>query len=262
MTGELFHGWADIPRLFRSASTLPQPFEDIFGPLRQSGPDGLTVVGQIGQSLDGRIATPAGHSHYINGTDGLAHLHRLRALVDVVMVGIGTALADDPQLTVRRVEGPSPARAVIDPQGRLPPQAKLLADDGARRIVIAAEDTDTGDWPEQIEICRLARGDAGIAPSDVLAALAALGMKRILIEGGANTVSRFLQAGCLDRLHVVVAPVIIGAGPAGLSLPPIARMDEALRPPVHTHLLGNEVLFDCDLSDQREVAAGRAKKST
>ena len=99
----------------------------------------MIVVGQIGQSLDGRIATPAGHSHYVNGDDGLAHLHRLRALVDAVVVGIGTVLADDPQLTVRRVNGPHPARVVIDPNGKLPRTARVLADDGVRRIVITDE---------------------------------------------------------------------------------------------------------------------------
>jgi len=60
-----------------------------------------------------------GHSKYINGPAGLAHLHRLRALVDLVLIGIGTAVADDPLLTVRRCTGPSPARAVLDPRGRL-----------------------------------------------------------------------------------------------------------------------------------------------
>ena len=92
------------------------------------------VVAQIGQSLDGRVATETGHSHYINGPAGLAHLHRLRALVDAVVVGVGTALADDPQLTVRRVSGPHPARVVIDARGRLPGGAKLLANDGVRRL--------------------------------------------------------------------------------------------------------------------------------
>ena len=77
------------------------------------------VVGQIGQSLDGRIATESGHSKYINGPAGLTHLHRLRALVDAVVIGVGTAIADDPQLTVRRVSGQQPARVVIDPKGRL-----------------------------------------------------------------------------------------------------------------------------------------------
>ena len=94
------------------------------------------MVGQFGQSIDGRIATPTGHSHYINGQAGLAHLHRLRALVDAVVIGVGTAIADDPQLTVRRVAGPSPARVVIDPNGRLPSTARVLAADGVRRLVI------------------------------------------------------------------------------------------------------------------------------
>ena len=71
---------------------MPEPWEELFGPLRRGMVDDLVVVGQIGQSLDGRIATASGHSHYINGLDGLAHLHRLRALVDAVVIGIGTAL--------------------------------------------------------------------------------------------------------------------------------------------------------------------------
>src|SRR5258707_155241 len=74
-------------------------WDGIFGPLRAGRVDDLVVVGQIGQSLDGRTATSTGHSHYINGSEGLDHLHRLRAIVDAVIVGIGTALADDPLLT-------------------------------------------------------------------------------------------------------------------------------------------------------------------
>src|SRR4051812_24573447 len=132
--------WKKVPGDFRaSAGTLPEPWEDRFGPLRRGAVDDLVVVGQIGQSIDGRIATVTGHSKYINGPAGLAHLHRLRALVDGVLVGIGTAVADDPQLTVRRVAGPSPARIVLDPRGRLPPDARVLTADGTRRIVVTAE---------------------------------------------------------------------------------------------------------------------------
>ncbi|HEV7823266.1 MAG TPA: RibD family protein, partial [Burkholderiales bacterium] len=94
--------------------------------------DDLIVVGQIGQSLDGRIATASGHSRYINGPAGLCHLHRLRSLVDAVLVGVGTALADDPQLTVRHVAGPHPARVVLDPKGRLAGCAKVFTCDGVR----------------------------------------------------------------------------------------------------------------------------------
>jgi len=250
-----------VPALFRSGNnSLPDPWQDLFGPLRTPGKDGTVVVGQIGQSLDGRIATPAGHSHYINGDDGLAHLHRLRALVDAVVVGIGTVLADDPQLTVRRVTGPHPARIVIDPRGKLPRAARVLANDGVRRVVITAEGN-RPDLPPGVEMLPVTPVDGSIPPHAILAGLSGLGFHRILIEGGANTVSRFLSAGCLDRLHVVVAPVVIGSGPAGLSLAPIEAMNQALRFPIRTHNLGPEVLFDCDFSAQR-IFGGSAKKST
>ena len=218
------------------------------------------VVGQIGQSIDGRIATVTGHSKYINGPAGLDHLHRLRALVDAVLVGIGTAVADNPLLTVRRVSGPSPARIVLDPRGRLSPEARVLAADNVRRLVIVAEGVKPS-LPKGVEIVEIAAPGGEVAPAAILAALADRGFRRILIEGGAHTVSRFIAAGCLDRLHVMVAPIMLGAGQSGVTLAPIARADQALRAPMRAHLIGEEVLLDCDLSAQR-VAIGRAKKST
>jgi diaminohydroxyphosphoribosylaminopyrimidine deaminase / 5-amino-6-(5-phosphoribosylamino)uracil reductase len=252
--------WSVVPSAIRGGGTLPDPWDGLFEPIRSGTVDDLVVVGQFGQSLDGRVATESGHSHYINGADGLAHLHRLRAVADVVVVGIGTALADDPQLTVRRVTGPNPARVVIDPHGRLPATARLLTADGTRRLVVTAEGTRPA-LPGDIERLALPVHNGTIAPAAILASLGACGFRRILIEGGANTVSRFLVAGCLDRLHVVVAPMILGTGKASFTLPPIDRVDRALRPPMRTHILGDEVLFDCDLSAQR-VPVGVAKKST
>jgi riboflavin-specific deaminase-like protein len=253
--------WAEFVRIFRQAGApLPQPWDVIFGPLRTGADDGMMVVGQIGQSLDARIATETGHSKYINGPAGLAHLHRLRALVDVVVIGVGTAVADDPQLTVRRVAGPQPARVVIDPKGRLPAGAKVLAADGVRRLLITAIETPREGLPPGVETVALS-ATGGIAPAAILAALAERGLHRVLIEGGADTVSRFMTAGCLDRLHMVVAPIILGAGRASLMLPPIERADQAMRMPVHAHQLDDEVLFDCDLSAYRRPI-GRAKKST
>src|SRR5215468_1251581 len=183
--------WEAIPRTFRDTRVaLPEPWQDIFGPLRRGMVDELVVVGQFGQSIDARIATVAGHSHYINAAAGLAHLHRLRALVDAVVIGIGTALTDDPQLTVRRVAGPSPARVVIDPSGRLPASARLLAEDGIRRLVITRPETQAG-LPAGAEQVPLPAPRGQLAPQAILAALAQRGFRRILIEGGADTVSRF-----------------------------------------------------------------------
>ena len=207
---------------------------------------GPFVIGQLGQSLDGRIATPAGHSRTISGTGGITHLHRLRALADAVVVGIGTVLADDPQLTVRAVAGRNPARVVIDPRGRLPACARLLAEDGTACIVLQATD---GPRPARVTALTLPALDGHIDPHAMVAALAALGLRRLLIEGGGQTVSRFLAAGALTRLHVCVTPVVIGSGPTGLCLPPIVRMEEAMRPRCRTHLLGEDVLFDIAFGD-------------
>jgi riboflavin-specific deaminase-like protein len=251
--------WSEVPEAFRTAKRLPEPWEALFGPLRHGKVDDQVVVAQIGQSLDGRVATETGHSHYINGPEALAHLHRLRALVDAVVIGIGTALADNPQLTVRRVSGPQPARVVIDARGRLPSGAKLLAADGVRRLVLAGTGAKPP-LPPDIEVVTLPRAEGHIAPAAILAALAERGFRRVLIEGGANTISRFLAAKCLDRLHVMVAPIILGSGRASFALPPIARVDEAVLTPMKLHRLGDDVLFDCDLSGQREPV-GRAKKS-
>jgi riboflavin-specific deaminase-like protein len=206
------------------------------------------VIGQIGQSLDGRIATASGHSHYINGPAAIVHLHRLRALVDAVIVGIGTVTADDPQLTVRRIEGPSPARVVIDPRGRIARSARLLAADGCRRIVVTRPEV-TIDLPAGVERLGIEGDGAGVLPpAAILRELARVGLRRVLVEGGALTLSRFLAAGCLHRLHILMAPLIIGAGPTGLSLPAIDRLDDALRPPAHACRLDQDMLFDLDLT--------------
>jgi diaminohydroxyphosphoribosylaminopyrimidine deaminase/5-amino-6-(5-phosphoribosylamino)uracil reductase len=183
--------WPQVPRLFRAwIAPLPAPWEDVFGPLRAGNIDDLVVVGQIGQSIDGRVATTTGRSHYINCPAGIAHLHRLRALVDGVIIGVGTACADDPQLTVRRVCGPNPIRVVLDPQGRLSPDARLLSGD-ARTIVVTADGTDCKF--AGVEILPLPATDGNIAPSVILAGLAKLGLRRMLVEGGANTVRVFFR---------------------------------------------------------------------
>jgi len=217
------------------------------------------VIGQLGQSLDGRIALINGESRWINNSAALDHLHRLRAAVDAVLVGVGTALADNPQLNVRRVAGASPARIVVDPRGRLRPDARLLSKDGARRIVVTSEAVEAlhADVPEGVEHVRLTAAANGcIAPAAIVASLSARGLSRILVEGGAGTVSQFLAARALDRLHVLVAPVLLGSGISGLQFGPIACLADAPRPPTAVHVLDDgDVLFDCDLRTARGGAS-------
>ena len=225
-------------------------YSDIFLPLLNAPADRPFVVAQLGQSLDGRIATMSGESRWINGWPALDHLHRLRAHVDAVVVGIRTAEADDPALTVRRVEGESPARVVLDPSGRLSAHSKCLIEDGVGRIVIGPQRNDLPSGVQLVdprEVCS-ATDERQLCPRAIAQALFDLGMKRLLIEGGAWTVSRFIEAHAIDRLHMLVAPVILGSGKPGIDLTPITSLDDALRPPAAAYVLEEgEVVFDCDL---------------
>ncbi|GAB3685575.1 RibD family protein [Salinisphaera aquimarina] len=204
------------------------------------------VIAQLGQSLDGRIATESGHSHYVTGEASRVHLHRLRALVDAVLVGAGTADADDPQLTVRHVQGSNPVRVVLDPNGRVPRERAVFTDPAAPTLHIAGRALQPAAGGH-VETLTMACDAQGLAPEIILARLAERGLRRVLVEGGGQTVSRFLQAGVLDRLHVVVAPMLIGSGRPAVTLPTIDVLDDALRPPCRTTAMGADMLFDLDL---------------
>ncbi|WP_251978609.1 RibD family protein [Salinicola avicenniae] len=211
------------------------------------------VIAQIGQSLDGRIATASGASHYVTGAASLVHLHRLRALVDAVVVGAGTVEADDPQLTVRHVEGDNPLRVVLDPRGRVNPQRGVFhrADAPAWHLIAHGSSVATA-TAEHVRVVSLEGGEQGIEPAAIIAALAEAGHRRILVEGGGLTISRFLEAGCLDRLHSVVAPMLIGSGRPAITLPEIDTLAQALRPACRHFSLGSDVLFDLDLRQRAD----------
>lgn len=214
--------------------------------LINASPDRPYVIAQLGQSLDGRIATPTGASRWINGDAALDHVHRLRANVDAVVVGVGTVIADDPMLTVRRVPGAHPARIVIDPNGRLPADASVLNGDGVRCLVVCDGQRAALQGAECLVVAR--SDDNQIDPNDIVAALFKSGFKKILVEGGASTVSSFIDAGAVDRLHLLVAPIILGSGMQGLSLQAIEGLEQARRPRTSVHVLDDgDVLFDCVL---------------
>lgn len=224
---------AELLHLFLGMATVPRA-------------RGLTVA-VLGQSLDGYIATAAGESRCINGPAGLAHLHRLRALSDAVIVGASTAALDRPRLTTRLAEGPSPVRVVLDPNGRLPEASPLLRDGAAATLVFrAGEGPGDERLTDQARIVRLPSEDGELPPAGVLAALRVRGLTRVLVEGGGDTVSRFLARGLLDRLQLLVSPVLLGAGRPAVRLPaPPERLADASRPPGTQHLLGGgDVLFD------------------
>src|SRR5215475_11019405 len=163
-------------RLLRRASDAAA-LSPLYGPLFASptAPDGCYVLGRIAQSLDGRIATSTGASHWISGQEDIVHTHRLRALFDAVVVGAGTVRADDPQLTTREVEGPSPVRVVLDTDQRLHPRYRVFRD-GPETLVCCATDAVGEERMGKAPVLRLPRAGKGLAIGAVLAALAGRGL--------------------------------------------------------------------------------------
>jgi diaminohydroxyphosphoribosylaminopyrimidine deaminase/5-amino-6-(5-phosphoribosylamino)uracil reductase len=208
------------------------------------------VVAHLGQSLDGRIATEQGASRWITGEEDVAHNHRMRALADAVLVGAATLRCDDPQLTVRSCDGRHPIRIVLDTERTLDDGYRVFRDGSAPTLVLAAADkVAAGDRLGDAEIVGVKRTGRALAPAAIRQALAARGLVRLFVEGGGVTVSRFLEAGCLDRLQIIVSPVIIGSGRPGITLPPIEDLRHGLRPKIRRFPLGEDVMYECILGD-------------
>jgi diaminohydroxyphosphoribosylaminopyrimidine deaminase/5-amino-6-(5-phosphoribosylamino)uracil reductase len=203
------------------------------------------VVAHLGQSLDGRIATASGASRWITGEADVVHNHRMRALADAVLVGAATLRCDDPQLTVRGCVGRNPVRVILDTHRTLDGSHRVFRDATAPTLVLAAEDkVRAGEPIAGAEIIALPCGDAGIAPAVICAALGRRGLTRLFVEGGGITVSRFLAAGCLDRLQITVSPLILGSGRASITLPPIDDVRGGLRPRMRRFELGEDIMFE------------------
>lgn len=213
--------------------------------------DGCRVVGRLAQTLDGRIATTSGSSQWIGGPGDILHTHRLRALCHAVVVGAGTVRHDDPRLTTREVRGPDPVRVVIDTERRLSANYGVFRN-GPPTLLVCAEDAPGDDRHGIAEVLRIPRTPTGgIAPSALLRALAARGLTRIFVEGGGLTVSRFLAAGCLDRLHVTVAPVLLGSGIPAFTLPEVPRIADGLRFTWQVYPIPPDILLDIPVDRAR-----------
>ena len=218
----------------------------IYMPFCAVPPGRSLVVAHLGQSLDGRIATLSGASRWVTGAADIAHNHRMRALADAVLVGAGTLRSDDPQLTVRACAGRNPLRVVLDTNRVLDGNYRVFRDGAAPTLLICAADRcAAGERLGEAEIVGLKRDGDALAPQAIIAELTRRGLRRIFVEGGGVTVSRFLAAGCLDRLQLTVSPLIIGSGRPSITLPAIDDIRDGLRPRVRRFDLGEDVMFEC-----------------
>jgi GTP cyclohydrolase II len=204
------------------------------------------VVLKYAQTLDGRIATGGGDSKWISGPEERRVSHAMRAACDAVLVGAGTVLADDPLLTVRMVPGVSPIRVVLDSTLRVPADAQVLGLDAAT-VVLTSERSDPERRADlrrggvQVEVVRA--GPDGIDLAEGLARLLALGIRSLLVEGGARVITSTLRGRLADRVVVAVAPLLLGSGTEAVGDLGATQVADGLRLVDRTvHQVGPDVL--------------------
>jgi 3,4-dihydroxy 2-butanone 4-phosphate synthase/GTP cyclohydrolase II len=244
-----------MPLVGSLAAELPVDATALLGEVR-TRPDRPFVVLKYAQSIDGRIATASGDARWISGDAERRVSHALRAACDSVLVGVGTVIKDDPQLTVRMVAGASPQRVVLDTSLRVPMTAKILDSEAATTVIT----TDCSD-PERRASLRGRGIRVEVVPQDAgkidlraaLATLRASGSESVLVEGGSGVITSLLAAGLVDRIIVAVAPIVIGAGTQAVEELGVSRVADGIRLVNRSMVaVGADLLLAYDVAPQRQ----------
>ena len=193
-------------------------------------------IAQLGQSLDGKIALFNGNSHYINSTKSILYLHALRCICDGLLVGVNTVIKDNPLLTTRNMKGSSPMRIIIDPSLKLTNRLNIFKD-GNKNIVFTQKDSN-----KKLNNTTIYKLPKKNFTKSVHQKIINLNFNYILVEGGATTISNFLEKDLLDIMQFIIAPIIIGSGIDSIKLKSISSLKNALRPKSHLYKLGDEMI--------------------
>jgi len=190
---------------------------------------------KFAQTIDGRIATSTGHSRWISSVPSLTFAHRLRSMHDGIMVGAGTILTDDPELTVRHARGKNPLRIVVDSTLRIQANARVLKNqENAKTIIATTQYCNKENLRHLIDsgIETLIINSENQKHVDLKKLLTELGKKEIssvLVEGGSEIITSFLKEKIADRVVIITAPKIIGTGTPAVGNLGIKRMDDAIK---------------------------------
>jgi riboflavin biosynthesis pyrimidine reductase len=163
--------------------------------------------------------------------------------------------ADDPQLTTRLVDGPNPLRVILDPGRRLPISRRVFSDGAADTLYVCAQslaDSAEREFGRAAVAAMPDTADGGLDVAELVQLLRARGCARVFVEGGGVTVSMFLEAGLLDRLHVAVAPMLIGDGRPAIRFPPAGALGDCHRPRYRVFRMGGDVLFDLEIESRHD----------
>ena len=201
------------------------------------------IFGHLAQTLDGYIATESGESRYISSIDNLEHLHMLRAISDVVLVGSNTVKFDNPKLTTRLVKGPNPMRVVIDKNDTIKNSCNLLKNKDRKGFKIVSDKLKPND--ENIFLLPLKKDEFRI--TDIISLLKSLGNKIIFIEGGGNIISHFYRKKFLNRLHLCISPILIGRGINSFIIDKDVKINEAKIKKISYIKMGKDILCNIKL---------------
>ena len=199
-------------------------------------------IGQIGQSLDGKIALNNGSSHFINEKESITYLHCLRSISDGVLVGVNTIIKDNPLLTTRKIKGPNPIRLIIDPTLKLTNKYKIFKDDNKNIIF-----TNSSKEKKFINTT-IVKFPKKNFTQNIYDYLEKTSLQTILIEGGPTTLSHFIELKLLNYMQFIISPTIIGSGIDSVRLKPISDLKNALRAKNTICKLGKEIIVTLDFN--------------
>ena len=197
-------------------------------------------IGQIGQSLDGKIALLNGNSHYINDKNSISYLHSLRSICDAVVVGVNTIRKDDPLLTTRAIKGSNPQRIIIDPSLKLTNKYQVFKD-GMPNIIFTHSKIN-----KKFNNTQIYKLPERNFTNLIYQNINRLGYKLVLVEGGSKTISKFLENKLLNIMQFIIAPTIIGSGINSINIEPISNLKNVIRTKNNIYKFGKEIIVSLE----------------